>query len=150
MRVVLQRVSQASVSIENKIHGKIDQGYLLLVGIESRDTSADIEWMSRKIMSLRVFSDDEGKMNLDIGQVQGSILVISQFTLHAQIKKGTRPSFIRAAHPDQAIPLYTSFIDKLTDLSSTKIETGIFGADMQVNLINDGPVTIMLDTHNKE
>lgn len=150
MRVVLQRVSQASVSIENKIYGRIDQGYLLLAGIESRDSTADIEWMARKIMSLRVFSDDDGKMNLDINQVQGRILVISQFTLHAQIKKGTRPSFIRAAHPDQAIPLYNAFLDALNVASSTKIETGEFGAEMKVSLLNDGPVTIILDTHNKE
>ncbi len=150
MRVVLQRVSSASVTIDNQVKGKIGLGYLLLAGIESRDSSADIEWMAKKILSLRVFSDAEGKMNLDIEQVGGSILVVSQFTLHAQIKKGTRPSFIKAAHPDQAIPLYEEFIEVLARLSTKKIETGEFGASMEVNLVNDGPVTILLDTHNKE
>jgi D-aminoacyl-tRNA deacylase len=150
MRVVLQRVSSASVTIDNQVKGKIGIGYLLLAGIEGRDTSVDIEWMARKILSLRVFSDEEGKMNLDIEQVGGAMLVVSQFTLHAQIKKGTRPSFIKAAHPDQAIPLYEEFVRTLTKLSTKKIETGEFGAEMKVSLVNDGPVTILLDTHNKE
>lgn len=150
MRVVLQRVSEASVTVDNQVTGKINQGFLLLVGIEGEDNLDDIEWLVRKILSLRVFGDDDGKMNLDISQVDGSILAVSQFTLHAKYKKGSRPSFIRAAHPDQATPLFDTFVYKMSQALGKKVETGIFGAHMDVSLVNDGPVTLVLDTKNKE
>jgi D-tyrosyl-tRNA(Tyr) deacylase len=148
MRILLQRVSEASVKIEGKINGQIEQGLLLLVGICAEDSQEDIDWLIQKIVNMRIFSDENGKMNLSIQDIQGSILVISQFTLHASTKKGNRPSFIDAARPEIAIPLYNLFIQKLQS-SDLKVETGIFGADMKVSLVNDGPVTIWLDSKNK-
>lgn len=150
MRAVIQRVSSASVSIEDKIDGAIGQGLLVFVGIENEDNEEDAEWMARKIASLRIFSDSEGLMNLSLADVGGEILVISQFTLHAKTKKGTRPSFIHAAKPDIAIPLYEKFKTLLSIQIPNGIQSGTFGADMQVSLVNDGPVTILIDTKNKE
>lgn len=149
MRVLVQRVSEASVVVNNEIIGAINKGLLLLVGIENEDSSEDINWLVKKIAKLRIFSDDEGKMNLSVQDVNGGVLVVSQFTLHASTKKGTRPSFIKAAKPDHAIPLFNEFI-KAMNTEVSKVETGEFGADMKVNLTNDGPVTIWLDTKNKE
>jgi D-tyrosyl-tRNA(Tyr) deacylase len=148
MRILLQRVSEASVKIEGKINGQIDQGLLLLVGICAEDNQDDIDWLIQKIVNMRIFSDENGKMNLSIQDIQGQILVISQFTLHASTRKGNRPSFIEAARPEIAIPLYENFITQLK-LSNLNIQTGIFGADMKVSLVNDGPVTIWLDSKYK-
>lgn len=150
MRTVLQRVANAQVSIDGQCVGKIDAGFLVLAGFESEDSDEDIQWLAAKILALRVFPDDDGKMNRSVQDIGGKLLVVSQFTLHAKTKKGTRPSFIRAAHPDLAIPLYEAFIQELENQSGKKVETGRFGADMQVSLTNDGPVTILLDTKNKE
>ena len=150
MRVVIQRVSEASVSVNNTINGEIASGLLLLLGIEELDTKDDIDWLVRKISSMRIFSDYDQKMNLSIQDIEGSFLVISQFTLHASTKKGNRPSFIKAAGPDQAIPLYEQFCKSLADHSGLPIETGIFGADMKVSLVNDGPVTIIIDSQRKD
>jgi D-tyrosyl-tRNA(Tyr) deacylase len=148
MRILLQRVSEASVKIEGKINGQIGHGLLLLVGICAEDKQDDIDWLIQKIVNMRIFSDENGKMNLSIQDIQGEILLISQFTLHASTKKGNRPSFIEAARPEIAIPLYENFITQLK-LSNLKLETGVFGADMKVSLVNDGPVTIWLDSKNK-
>jgi D-tyrosyl-tRNA(Tyr) deacylase len=148
MRVLLQRVSEASVKIEGKINGQIGQGLLLLVGICAEDSQDDIDWLIQKIVNMRIFSDENGKMNLSVQDIHGELLVISQFTLHAFTKKGNRPSFIEAARPEIAIPLYEKFITQLK-LSNLKVDTGIFGADMKVSLVNDGPVTIWLDSKNK-
>jgi D-tyrosyl-tRNA(Tyr) deacylase len=150
MRVVIQRVKKASVTIDNVITSSIGKGLLVLVGIEENDTNEDALWLAQKIVGMRIFSDSEGKMNLDIRQDEGDLLVVSQFTLHAQTKKGNRPSFIRAARPEQAIPLYSYFIEQLTSLSGKLVQTGTFGAMMDVELINDGPVTIWIDTASKE
>jgi len=150
MRVVIQRVSSASVTIEGRLHSSIEKGLLILLGIEDADGAGDIEWLCRKIADLRIFSDAEGKMNLSIKDVHGEALVVSQFTLHASTKKGNRPSYILAAKPDIAIPLYEKFIVELTALLGKAIKTGIFGADMKVALVNDGPVTIFIDSKNKE
>lgn len=150
MRVIIQRVSSASVSIDNKIHNAIGNGLLVLVGFEESDSSDDIQWISKKIVDLRIFSDLEGKMNLSVKEIQGELLVVSQFTLFASTKKGNRPSFIRSAKPDIAIPLYESFLTELVLLHSTPIKTGVFGADMHVSLVNDGPVTISIDSKNRE
>ena len=149
MIAVIQRVSQASVTIENKIKGQIDLGFMILLGITHTDTQEDIEWLSKKIVGLRVFGDEEGKMNLDIKSVDGNILLISQFTLHASTKKGNRPSFIEAARPEIAIPLYEKIITQLEFDLGKSIETGTFGADMKVSLLNDGPVTIIIDSKNR-
>ncbi|MBA4851091.1 D-aminoacyl-tRNA deacylase [Emticicia sp. BO119] len=149
MIAVIQRVSQASVTIDNIVKGQIGTGFLILLGITHTDTMEDIEWLSKKIVGLRVFGDTEGKMNLDISAVDGKILLISQFTLHASTKKGNRPSFIEAARPEVAIPLYEKMIAQLTQDSGKPIETGEFGADMKVALLNDGPVTIIIDTKNR-
>ena len=149
MRVILQRVSEASVTISDQVHGKINQGLLILVGIETADTPEDIEWLAKKIVNLRIFSDSEGLMNFSLIDIKGELLVISQFTLHAKTKKGNRPSYIHAARPEVAIPLYEKFIQKLEELSSVKVATGIFGADMKVSLINDGPVTIIIDSKSR-
>lgn len=149
MIAVIQRVSQASVTIDNQIKGQIGLGFMILLGITHTDTQEDIEWLSKKIVGLRVFGDEEGKMNLDLKSVDGNILLISQFTLHASTKKGNRPSFIEAARPEIAIPLYEKMIAQLElDLGKT-IETGTFGADMKVSLLNDGPVTIIIDSKNR-
>jgi len=150
MRVVIQRVSEASVTIEGQVKSKIDKGLLILLGIESADTQEDIEWLCRKITQLRIFSDEDGKMNLSIKDADGDIIVVSQFTLHASTKKGNRPSYIKAAKPDFAIPMYEQFVQHLQTTYGKPIGTGEFGADMKVALINDGPVTISIDSKNKE
>lgn len=150
MKVVIQRVTSASVKINNQLHGQIGKGMLILLGIAPDDTDADIEWLCHKINSLRIFDDENHVMNLDIHAVGGECLIVSQFTLMAMTKKGNRPSYIRAAEPSIAIPLYEQFIDKMQESFSSKIQTGIFGADMQVQLVNDGPVTIIIDTKQKE
>lgn len=150
MRVVIQRVSQASVSIAGTVKAAIGHGFLVLLGIEVEDTPEDAEWLCGKIAALRVFADEAGMMNKDIVSAGGEILLVSQFTLHAQYKKGNRPSFIRAARPGQAIPLYELFINTLTIKMGKPTATGTFGADMQVALVNDGPVTIVMDSKNKE
>lgn len=150
MRIVIQRVSYASVQIDGEIKGSIRGGLLLFLGIEELDKQEDVQWLCNKVSALRIFSDSEGKMNLSIGEAGGDFLVISQFTLHASYKKGNRPSFIRAARPETAIPLYESFIKELRSVSGCKVETGIFGAMMEVSLLNDGPVTLIFDSKNKE
>lgn len=150
MRLVVQRVSNASVEINSVIHSKIDFGLLILLGIEEVDTIEDIEWLCGKISRLRIFDDNNGVMNLSITDVNGEILVVSQFTLHASIKKGNRPSYIRAAQPNFAIPLYEKFIETLENYTNSKVKSGVFGAMMNVSLINNGPVTIIIDTKNKE
>lgn len=150
MRVILQRVAEASVTIKNNINGQINTGLLVLLGIEDSDTFEDINWLVRKITGMRIFSDEDDKMNLSIADIKGSFLVISQFTLHAITKKGNRPSFIKAAKPDIAIPLYNEFCKTLNLRSGLPVETGIFGADMKVRLLNDGPVTIIIDSKRKD
>lgn len=150
MRIVIQRVTEASVSIEEETKAKISQGLVVLLGIEEKDTSEDIEWLANKIVNLRIFDDEEGLMNKSVKDINGNVLLISQFTLHALTRKGNRPSYIKAAKPDIAIPLYNEFIDKLTTLLNKEIGTGEFGADMKINLINDGPVTICIDSKNRE
>ncbi len=150
MRAVIQRVSKASVTIDGKIEGQIESGLLVFLGIEDADNDEDIKWLSNKTANLRIFNDEEGVMNRSVIDVEGEILLISQFTLHASTKKGNRPSYIKASKPDIAIPLYNKMIQQLeTDLAK-KIKTGVFGADMKVELLNDGPVTIVIDTKNKE
>lgn len=148
MRVVIQRVSQASVVADGEENGKIKQGFVLLVGVEEADTDEDVAYLTRKIANLRIFEDDKGKMNLSLRDVQGEILSISQFTLHANTKKGNRPSFIEAAKPEKADELYDQLNDNLRQEGFT-VETGVFGADMDVSLVNDGPVTILIDSKNK-
>lgn len=150
MRVVIQRSKAASVNINEQVHGAIDKGLVVLIGIEPTDEKADADWLIKKILGLRIFNDSEGKMNLSLSEIDGNILVISQFTLHASTKKGNRPSYINAARPEVAIPLYEYFINALKQSSELDIQTGIFGADMQVLLVNDGPVTILMDSKNKE
>jgi D-aminoacyl-tRNA deacylase len=149
MIAVIQRVSEASVKIEGQIKGEIGVGFMVLLGITHTDTQGDVEWLAKKIVGMRVFSDDEGKMNLDLEAVDGNILLISQFTLHANTKKGNRPSFIEAARPEIAIPLYEKMILQLENLLGKNIQTGEFGADMKVSLVNDGPVTIVIDSKNR-
>lgn len=150
MRIVAQRVSRASVTIDGKVKSAIGPGMMVLLGIEEADNEEDVEWLCAKLSKLRIFSDENDAMNLDINQIEGSFLVVSQFTLHAMTKKGNRPSFIRAARPEQAIPLYERFIQRLHEVSGREVLTGEFGAMMDVELINDGPVTIIIDTKNKE
>ncbi len=150
MRVVIQRVSSARVTIHDKVVASIQQGLLLLVGIEEQDTSEDVLWLSSKVTNLRIFSDENKVMNLSVKDIKGEIVVVSQFTLHAATKKGNRPSYIKAARPETAIPLYEDFIYQLENQLEKKIQTGVFGADMQVALVNDGPVTIIIDSRNKE
>lgn len=149
MIAVIQRVSQASVTIDNRVKGRIDTGFLILLGITHTDTREDVSWLSKKIVGMRIFSDADGKMNLDLAAVGGSILLISQFTLHANTKKGNRPSFIEAARPDVAIPLYEAMIAQLAMDLGKPIQTGEFGADMKIMLLNDGPVTILIDSKNR-
>lgn len=149
MIAVIQRVSEASVTIEGKVAGKIDTGFLVLLGITHTDTQEDTEWLGKKIIGMRIFGDEEGKMNLDLKSVNGNILLISQFTLHANTKKGNRPSFIEAAKPETAIPLYEQMITFLGKELGAPIQCGIFGADMKVALLNDGPVTIVIDSKNR-
>jgi D-tyrosyl-tRNA(Tyr) deacylase len=146
MRIVIQRVSEASVKIEGKIISAIDKGFLVLLGIETEDTSADADYLIQKLINLRVFSDAEGKMNLSLTDVNGDLLIVSQFTLHASTKKGNRPSYIKAARPEQAIPLYEYFLSKTKSQFNGKVLSGEFGADMKVALVNDGPVTILIDS----
>jgi D-aminoacyl-tRNA deacylase len=150
MRVVVQRVSRASVTISGRISGSIGEGLMVLLGIEGNDDITDIEWLASKIVSMRIFSDVEGKMNKDIREFGGDILLVSQFTLHASTKKGNRPSFIRAARPEQAIPLYQTFIQSIEQTLGKAIQTGEFGAMMEVELVNNGPVTIVMDSKQKE
>lgn len=150
MRTVIQRVTHASVSIEGKVKSAIGQGLLVLLGVETSDTEADADWLIKKIVAMRIFSDADDKMNLSVQDIDGEILVISQFTLHAATKKGNRPSFIRAARPEQAIPLYEYFIKSLSQELGKTVATGEFGADMKVELLNDGPVTIVTDTKNPD
>jgi D-tyrosyl-tRNA(Tyr) deacylase len=150
MIALLQRVREASVTIEGTVEGQIDQGLLILLGIEHRDELSDVDWLVKKITAMRIFSDEEGKMNLSCEDVSGNYLVISQFTLHASVKKGNRPSYIDAARPDQAIPLYNSFLDALKVKTRKDIQSGKFGADMKVSLINDGPVTIIIDSRDRK
>ncbi|OYQ45101.1 D-aminoacyl-tRNA deacylase [Flavobacterium aurantiibacter] len=149
MRAVLQRVSEASVTINGKLHSEIQDGLLVLLGITHNDTDEDIEYLVGKITNMRIFSDEAGLMNKSVADVQGSILVVSQFTLHAATKKGNRPSFIAAARPDQAIPLYEKFLFRLESTGTVAVKAGVFGADMKVRLLNDGPVTIVLDSKDK-
>jgi len=148
VRVVIQRVSKASVKADGKENGEIGLGFLLLVGVEEEDTSEDVAYLTRKISNMRIFEDDEGKMNLSLREVDGDILSISQFTLHADTKKGNRPSFVKAANPEKADKLYEELNQNLRD-EGFKVETGVFGADMAVSLVNDGPVTILVDSKNK-
>ncbi len=150
MKVVVQRVSEASVTINGKIKSEIDWGLLILLGIENADTDEDIDWLCRKISNLRIFNDENGVMNKSVVDIEGGLIVVSQFTLHASTKKGNRPSYIRAAKPDFAIPMYEKFLKKLEVVSALHVQSGEFGADMKVQLLNDGPVTIIMDTKNKE
>ena len=150
MRAIIQRVSSASCSIEGKISGEIRQGFMILLGIEESDTDEDLTWLAQKISNLRVFSDENGLMNKALADVQGNILLVSQFTLFASTKKGNRPGFTRSAKPDIAIPMYEKMIRDLGQLTGKRIQTGVFGADMQISLVNDGPVTIIMDTKSRE
>ncbi len=149
MIAVIQRVSEASVSIDGKRKSRIEKGLLVLLGIEEADSAEDIEWLSSKIINIRIFDDEKGTMNLSVKDIGGSILLVSQFTLHASTKKGNRPSYIKAASPEIAIPIYESFIQILSDKLGKALQSGIFGANMQVALVNDGPVTIVIDTKNR-
>lgn len=150
MRATIQRVTTASVTVDGKVISKISNGLLIFLGIEDADTVDDIKWLSNKIVNLRIFNDEEGVMNLSLQQEEGEALVISQFTLHASTKKGNRPSYIKAAKPEIAIPFYESFVAQLEKDLGKKVGTGVFGADMKVALLNDGPVTIQIDTKNRE
>ena len=150
MRVVIQRVKKASVAVEGKLISEIKRGFLIFLGIENEDSQEDIDWLSRKIVQLRVFSDDKGAMNTSLQEIGGELLVVSQFTLHASTKKGNRPSFIKAARPEIAIPLYEKFIEQLERDSNQKVAAGQFGAMMEIALVNDGPVTILIDSKNRE
>jgi D-tyrosyl-tRNA(Tyr) deacylase len=150
MIAVIQRVTSSSVVINGHIEGQIKDGFMVLLGVCLADTNEDVEWLSKKILGLRIFGDDEGKMNKDLKDIDGNILLISQFTLHASTKKGNRPSFIDAARPEQAIPLYQKMIELLSEGLGKRIETGIFGADMKVSIENDGPVTIIIDSQKKK
>lgn len=150
MRAVIQRVSRASVTINDQVRASIGKGLLVFAGIEEADTPEDVEWLAGKIVRLRIFNDSEGIMNLPVLETGGDILVVSQFTLHAKTKKGNRPSYVKAAHPDIAVPLYNSLIERLSTLTGKDTVSGEFGAMMEISLLNDGPVTIIIDTKNKE
>ena len=150
MKAVIQRVSQASVTIQDEVVAQIESGLLVLIGIEDTDNHEDIEWLSAKIVNLRIFADENDVMNLSLKDIDGDMIVVSQFTLHALTKKGNRPSYIKAARPEIAIPIYESFVQQIEIDFGKKVQTGKFGADMKVSLINDGPVTIIIDTKNKE
>lgn len=150
MRVVIQRVKHASVMIDDQMKSSIGQGLLIFIGIEDSDNQYDVDWLTKKIINLRIFDDREGVMNLSVSDITGEILVVSQFTLHAMVKKGNRPSYIRASKPDIAIPLYDSFCREMSLQLGREVQTGSFGADMKIELLNDGPVTIFMDTKNKE
>jgi D-tyrosyl-tRNA(Tyr) deacylase len=150
MRFVIQRVSEASVSIDGTVYSQIQKGFLVLVGVEEADTNEDADWLCQKLIGMRIFSDADDKMNLSLQDINGDVLLVSQFTLFASTKKGNRPSFIKSAKPDVAIPLYEYCIQQLTQLLGKPIKTGQFGADMKVSLVNDGPVTILIDSKNRE
>jgi D-tyrosyl-tRNA(Tyr) deacylase len=150
MRAVIQRVTQASVTIDGGVHSRIGRGLLVLLGIEDADTAEDIQWLGAKICNLRIFNDEAGVMNVSVKECAGEILLVSQFTLYASTKKGNRPSYIRASRPDVAIPLYEAMISRLSADLGKPVGTGIFGADMKVELLNDGPVTIIIDSHARE
>ncbi|MBA3663741.1 MAG: D-tyrosyl-tRNA(Tyr) deacylase [Bacteroidetes bacterium] len=150
MRLIIQRVQKASVSINGLVTSEIGQGLLVLAGIEENDTEEDVKWLAAKTCSLRIFSDDEGKMNLDLLQIKGEILLVSQFTLFASTKKGNRPSFIKAARPEKAVPLYQDLIKEFENVLNKPVKTGQFGADMKISLVNDGPVTIFMDSKLRE
>ena len=150
MKVVIQRVSRANVKVDGQIAGEIDNGLLVLLGIEDADTEEDIQWLGNKIVNLRIFNDENGVMNKSVLEVGGNILLVSQFTLHASTKKGNRPSYIKASRPDFAVPMYEKMISQLEIDLGNKIQTGVFGADMKVELLNDGPVTIIIDSKNRE
>ena len=150
MRVVIQRVKRASIMIEEKLKSSIENGLLILLGIEDADTNEDTAWLSGKISNLRIFNDENGVMNLSVKEINGEVLIVSQFTLHASIKKGNRPSYIRSAKSEIAIPIYEKFVQQIGNDLGKKIQTGEFGAEMKVELLNDGPVTIIIDTKNKE
>jgi D-tyrosyl-tRNA(Tyr) deacylase len=150
MRLVIQRVSSASVTVDESVVSKIGAGLLILAGIEEADTGEDIDWLVKKVCQLRIFNDQEGVMNLSVLDIDGEIIVVSQFTLHASTKKGNRPSYIRAARPETAIPLYEQLVSEFSKMLGKPVGTGIFGAHMEVSLVNDGPVTIILDSKNKE
>ena len=150
MRIIIQRVSNAAVHIEGKVHSSIGTGFMILLGIGEEDTSEDIDWLVRKVAALRIFDDENGVMNRSIIDVQGEIMIVSQFTLFASYKKGNRPSWIKAARPEISIPLYEEFCKKMSHCIGKEVATGVFGADMKVELTNDGPVTICMDTKNKE
>ncbi|MBS7787274.1 D-tyrosyl-tRNA(Tyr) deacylase [Flavobacterium sp. CYK-55] len=150
MKIVIQRVAHASVVIDGKTKSEIGQGLLILLGIEQADTTEDIDWLTHKIANLRIFNDEHGVMNLSVNDINGEVIVVSQFTLHASTKKGHRPSYIKAARPETAIPLYEAFLQKLETVLNKKIGSGSFGADMKVSLLNDGPVTIIIDSKDKQ
>ena len=150
MRALIQRVSSASVQIDNKVFSKIGNGLLVLLGVENEDSDSDIEWLSSKISQMRIFDDKNDHMNLSVNDINGEVLVVSQFTLHASTKKGNRPSYIRASKPDHAVPMYEAFISQMKDKIQNGVFSGQFGARMQVNLINDGPVTIWMDSKSRE
>ncbi len=150
MRLVVQRVLKTQLKINNEVYSQIGPGLLVLLGIEEADTLEDIDWLTSKLGTLRIFGDEEGKLNLDVNQINGEVMVVSQFTLFASTKKGNRPSFLRSAKPDSAIPLYENFIKKLGTLITKPIQAGQFGADMKIELVNDGPVTIIIDSKNRE
>ncbi len=150
MRLVIQRVKHASVKVDGNVCGSIKEGLLILLGIENADDTSDIEWLCNKVVNMRIFNDENQIMNWSLKDVKGEVLIISQFTLHASTKKGNRPSYIKAAKPDVAIPLYEQFIQHFQEKIETKVQTGVFGADMKVNLLNDGPVTIVIDSKNRE
>lgn len=150
MRLLIQRVSRASVNIDNKTYSEIGKGLLVLVGIEEADTQEDIDWLTGKLLRLRIFDDEQGVMNLDVNQIDGQIMVVSQFTLHASTKKGNRPSYFRAAPEAISRPMYERFVEAVEQASGNKVATGVFGADMKVELVNDGPITIWIDSRNRE
>jgi D-tyrosyl-tRNA(Tyr) deacylase len=150
MRIVIQRVSEASVTINNTVHASIAKGFLILVGIEDADSDEDAEWLAAKVTGLRIFDDENGVMNRSIIDINGEVLIISQFTLHALTRKGNRPSYIRAAGHEKAVPLYEHFCKKVSEKTTSDVKKGIFAADMKVALVNDGPVTILIDSKNKE
>jgi len=150
MRAVIQRVAHASVKVDDQITGQINKGLLVFLGIEDADTAEDIDWLSSKIVNLRIFDDAAGVMNLSVKEIDGNVLLVSQFTLHASTKKGNRPSYIKASKPDFAVPMYEKMIQQLENDLTKKVQTGIFGADMKVELLNDGPVTIVIDTKSRE
>jgi D-aminoacyl-tRNA deacylase len=150
MRIVIQKVSKTSVTVEGKLVSSIGKGLLVLLGIEDADTDADIDWLVKKIVQLRIFNDENGVMNLSVQEIGGDVLIVSQFTLHASTKKGNRPSYIRASKPEFAVPMYDKFIKSIEKLLGKKVETGIFGALMDVSLVNDGPVTIIIDSKQKD